>query len=310
MSEILNIVLPVFGMVAVGYICGRVGLFGDRVTDGLADYVFLLAIPALIFKTVATVALPAELPWGYWLAYFGGVAVAWSLALLAARLIFGKSFAESVIAGMGAGQGNIVMIGIPLILTVFGPAGAVPITLLLAVNLPVNMLTATLLIEGAAGRGKPIGVALGEIGRALVTHPVIIGIALGMVARGIGEAIPKPLMSIVDSIAGTTTATALIATGLALRRYGFVNEPKLAMVVSLMKLVVHPLVVLLIARAIGLDAVWTGVAVLFATAPSGVQSYTFAMRYKLGVEAASTTIAFSTVACALTASAWLAYLKP
>ena len=51
MLHILSIVLPVFGLIAIGYGARRAKLVLDRTGDGLSEYVFTIAVPAFIFKT-------------------------------------------------------------------------------------------------------------------------------------------------------------------------------------------------------------------------------------------------------------------
>jgi predicted permease len=173
------VVLPVFGLVGLGFVLRRIGLVGERAGDGLSDFVFNVAIPALIFRTLSQASLPAEPPWGYWLAYFGGVAVVWAIAMLMARRVFVRSRVEAVVAGFTAGQANTVLVGIPLILKVYGDAGAAPLFLLVAIHLPITMTVATLLVEG---RNSDLGAIL----RRLATNPILIGILAGALARLVG----------------------------------------------------------------------------------------------------------------------------
>jgi hypothetical protein len=64
MLHILSIVLPVFGLIAIGYGARRAKLVLDRTGDGLSDFVFTIAVPALIFKTLTAADLPQSQPWG------------------------------------------------------------------------------------------------------------------------------------------------------------------------------------------------------------------------------------------------------
>ena len=78
----LAIVLPVFGLIGLGYAARRPGLVSDATGEGLSDFVFTLSVPCLIFRTLARAELPAVQPWGYWIAYFAAVAIVWALASL------------------------------------------------------------------------------------------------------------------------------------------------------------------------------------------------------------------------------------
>ncbi len=295
-------VLPVFVLISVGYAGRRLSILGPRTGDGLSDYVFTLAVPCLLFRTLARAEIPAVQPWGYWIAYFTGVAVCWALAMLVASRVFRRSGPATVACGFAAAQSNTVLVGIPVILKAFGEAGAVPLALLLAVHLPVTMTAATLLAEG---RGASPAVIL----RKLATHPIIIGIILGSLFRPLVPVAPDVLWTVVDGLAATAVPCALICLGIALHSYGLESGLKLPAILSALKLLLHPLIVFLLAtRVFDMPPAWSGVAVMFAACPCGINAYLFAERYKEGMAEASTAIALSTLLSVGTMVIWLAVL--
>jgi malonate transporter and related proteins len=304
MFDSIAIVLPVFGLIAIGYGARRFGLLGDRADEGLSSFVFSLAVPCLIFRTLARAELPAIQPLGYWIAYFVGVAIVWIVAMAAAKRLFGLNPITTVVAGFCAGQSNTVLVGIPLILSAYGEAGAVPLFLLLAVHLPVTMTTATILAEG--GR-----LSMMSLLKKLITHPIIIGVLAGSAARFLpANALPVPAWQMIDMLAGAAVPCALVGMGIALGRYGLQAGWRLPLLLSTLKLIIHPLIVLVFAIWVfALPPVWTGVAVLFAASPCGINAYLFAERYKEGVAIASSAIALSTMLALATTIMWLAVLK-
>lgn len=302
MLSSLLIVLPVFGLIAIGYLTRWSRILRETTGEGLSDFVFVLAVPCLLFKTLATAAIPPDQPWGYWISYFAGLAIVWLIAQLVARRLFARTGPELVVSGFSAAQSNTVFVGVPMILKAYGEAGAVPLGLLLAVHLPVTMTIATLLAEGRATSPKLLL-------KRLFSHPIIIGILLGSAARPVAGAIPAPLWSIVDLIAGAAVPCALISLGIALRRYGLASGIGLPAVLSGLKLIVHPLIVFLLAtRVFAMPVAWSGVAVLFAACPCGINAYLFAERYKQGVADASSAIALSTALSLFTTIGWLTFL--
>ncbi len=298
----LLVVLPVFGLIALGYGARWLKVVRETTGEGLSDFVFVLAVPCLLFKTLATAAIPAVQPWGYWIAYFIGLGIVWALAMLIARRVFARSGPELVVSGFAAAQSNTVFVGIPMILKAYGEAGAVPLGLLLAVHLPVTMTAATLLAEGRSA-------SLGMLVKRLFTHPIIIGILLGSAARPIISLIPAPLWTIVDLLAGAAVPCALISLGIAMRRYGVKSGIGLPAVLSGLKLGLHPLIVYVLAtKVFSMPPHWSGVAVLFAACPCGINAYLFAERYRQGVADASSAIALSTMLSLFTTAAWLTWL--
>ena len=60
------VVLPVFALIGIGYVARQVGLVTDRAGEGLSEFVFALAVPCLIFRTLVTAEVPAAQPCGSW----------------------------------------------------------------------------------------------------------------------------------------------------------------------------------------------------------------------------------------------------
>jgi malonate transporter len=308
MTDVLAIVLPVFGLIALGYFAAKIGLVSERAGDGLADYVFALAVPALIFRTLSeTNAVLDGSPWGYWISYFAGVAVVWTMGMIAARRIFDRDARESVVHGFCSAQSNTIFLGIPLILQAYGEAGAVPLFLLLAVHLPLMMAAASLMIEAADRRDD--GFRLKLFVKTLATHPILLALLAGVIAQIFGVRAPAVVKPILDGLSASASPVALVAMGLALSRYGFTSDPKAAAVTTALKLLLHPLLVFALAHYVfALEPVFTGVAVLFAALPSGVNGYLLAARYKTGVRLASNAIAMSTALSVVTVAVWLVIL--
>jgi malonate transporter and related proteins len=296
------IVLPIFIVIGLGYAASAGRILGERTADGLADYVFVIAIPILLFRTLATAQLPEVQPWAYWLAYFAGVGIAWVAMGLIAQKVFGIGSPETIIMGFSASQSNTVFIGIPLILRAYGEQATVPIFMILAVNLPLTMTVATLLVErGESGSAKWRGMAW-----KLASHPILIGIVAGGLVRTTGLPLPELLSSSLKIVADTAAPTALFALGMTLKRYGFASDPGPLAVVAVLKLLVQPAIVFVLAfHVLSLPPVWAAVAVLFAACPSGMNGYLLAQRYRIGVANASAAIAVTTTLSVVTLGLWI-----
>ena len=299
-------VLPIFLVIALGWSAARLRLIGERTGEGLSDYVFVIAIPVLLFRSLVSAKLPEIQPWAFWASYFGALALVWSIASLAATRLFGRTAEEGVVAGIATGYANTVLIGIPLILRVFGDEGAIPLFLLIAVHTPVTIAVATLLVESAGEASGKIATIL----RKLATNPIILGILAGVAFRATGLALPDSATATLKFIGDSAAPCALFAMGTALRRYGFGGEPRLLALIVGLKLLIHPLAVWLLATQVfDLPPLWTAVATALAACPAGVNAYLFAERHKIGLSLASGVIAVTTVMSVATISFWIAFAK-
>ena len=300
MNELLAINLPVFLLIGLGYAAALFGLLDRRASEGLSDFVFSLAMPALVLRTMTGAILPPSQPWGYWASYFLGVASVWAIGMGLARRWHARSHAESVVAGFSSGQANTVLVGIPVILQAFGDAGAAPLFLLIAVHLPVTMTCATLLYEGRKG------VPWAQIARRLALHPILLALLAGILLRGLDVAPSGPVKAVIDGLSAAASPCALIAMGLALQQYSLRTGLRETLPVVGLKLIVHPAIVYGLAfHVFDMPRVWAGVATLFAAMPTGVNAFLFAARHRVGEELASSAIALSTVLALATTLFWV-----
>lgn len=302
--RIAEIVLPVFGVIALGYVSVWIRLLSEKAGEGLNDFVFVIAIPVMIVKTLLGAALPEGSPWGYWLSYFLGVAIVWSFAQLVTWKLYRRSGREAVIMGFSSAQSNIVLMGIPLVLTAYGEAGAVPLFLLIAVHLPIMMLAATVMIESAeAGITRE---AIFKLFKNLVTNPLLIAFAIGSLGRFADVQLGGVPKQFVDMISAAAVPCALFAMGMALRKYGVFGGVKLSAFIVAAKLLALPFFVFLLAKYLFvLTPVWAGVAVIFASMPVGINSYLLASRYNSGVATVAGAVTLSTAFSLFTVSFWL-----
>ncbi|MEL6423621.1 MAG: AEC family transporter, partial [Pseudomonadota bacterium] len=114
MTEVLNTVAPVFGLIALGYLAARLSLLDEAADRGLASFVFTIAMPALLFRTMATIAPVEGRSFDLLAAFLASAAVTWIAATVMTRTMLARPFADTASVGMGATFGNTVMMGIPL----------------------------------------------------------------------------------------------------------------------------------------------------------------------------------------------------
>lgn len=310
MEVVLGIILPVFGTLGLGYAAARLGLFDDAANRGLSVFVFNFALPLMLFRAIAQTDLPEALPWGYLLSYFIGAFSVFGLAMLAGRLLFGRQLAEQGVLGLGASFSNTAMLGIPLVVTAYGPSAALPLFVLIAVHSLVMLPPTTALIETARGGGQsPARVLLG-LARSIASTPIIWGLSAGLALATLGVALPGPVDAVAKSLGSAAAPCALFALGASLTRYrpgGNLREP---LMLVLLKTIVHPALVWLLAtRVFEVPDLWVIVAVTLAALPTGVTPYLFAQRYQVCLASSASAVFLSTMLSALTLSALLLVLR-
>ncbi|WMS41560.1 AEC family transporter [Acuticoccus sp. MNP-M23] len=310
-SALVTVVLPVFCFIGLGYAIIASRLLTDRAGEAMADFVFTIAVPMLLFRALGTLAMPDVNPWPFWGAYFGGIAVNIAIGYVIVRRAFKRDARVGVIAGMSASYSNVVMVGMPIITQAFGDPGLVTVFLLIAVHLPVMTTVSAIMIELTDikdGHKADIPRALVRVVKTVLMNPFIIAIILGVLFRFTGlplEGIPR---IVIDRVSDTAIPLALISLGMSLHKYGIRGSILPAVAIGAVKLLVMPIVVFALAQYVfGLSELGVAVAVISAACPTGANAYLIANRFQTGLAISANTITLSTLLSVLTIGFWLSH---
>ena len=309
MSALTETVLFVFGLVGLGYACGLTGYLKAETGEGVAEFAVNVAMPLLLFRTMVSADFRGASPWALWSAYFTAAAVTWAAGHLVATRVFGRDARAGVIGGVSSAFSNLVLLGIPFMLGVFGMPGFEVLSLLVSVHLPIMIMASVVLFElfGPKSDGHMhLPRMLRLFVRRIASNPLVVGIAAGWAWRATGLPLPSLASRLVEALAGVAGPVALFAMGLGLRRFGITGNVRPAVALSLLKLLLMPAVALGAAMLLGLPPLTAKVAVVAAALPSGVNSYLIATQFGTGEALASSQITIATAMAMVTTSFWLA----
>ncbi len=304
MESILNTVLPVFGLIVLGYVFARAKLVDGATAKGLTQFVFMLAIPAFLFRTVVTMKPQEAAPFGLWLVFFGGLAVTWIITALVSRKIESLSPSGGASASMAAGFGNLALLGTPLILAHYGEQAAVPLGLILSIHAPILWFAALFHRELARHSGN---LSFVKLARELFVNLASNGIVLALIAAALWNVTGFGLHPVADRmlsmLSDASIPTALFALGLSLSTYSLRGQWSGMLVLIAMKMVLMPILVFLIIRyLVEIPPFWGKIAILLAAMPTGANAFLFAHRNEEAVPAVSAAIALGTGLSAITIS--------
>ena len=311
MSVVLNSVVPLFAVVFIGYLAGKARFFSEAGVRALVAFVFNFALPPFLFRLMADSDLGEIARWAFVGAYSLATLVLFVLGAATSAMLFRLRPAGLVIQGFGAAFANGVFLGLPLLLWLFGEAGAVPALLIITLDVILFGVVTVLLEIASRGRASGAHRVIGQTFRAIAVNPIIMATFLGILFGLSGAALPEVVDRTLGFIGEAAPPTALFALGasLSLRKVAG-NLGPAALMVGL-KLFVHPFVVwLLVTQVFVLEPFWANAAVIFAAGPVGANVFIFAQHYDAGVEPASSAIVISSALAMLTISALLLILQP
>jgi predicted permease len=303
MFEILGLILPLFGLILLGFITAQIKKQPLDALGWLNTFIIYLALPALFFKLLASTPVEQLASWNF---IFANIGVTFSIFVLTLGLGLLNSrgdVAEATIQGLAGAYGNIGYMGPAIAILALGEKAAIPVALIFCFEniMHFTIAPAMMAISGKQKQG-PMRLVLGVI-RSIVFHPFILATAAGVGVAFIGVPPPAPVERLISYLAQAAAPCALFAMGVTLALRPIRRIPGALAYIVPIKLALHPAAMYLgLSYAGQFDRIWIFTAVLLASLPTATNVFVIAQHYGVWVERATASVLFTTAASVLTVS--------
>jgi len=300
---IIEAIFPVFIIALVGYLLAVRGVFGVREIEGISRYVFVIAIPSLLFNSLSTIEFPEKINWAFFLSYYLVLVLLFFVGVLLSKKWFGYSDAEQGIFGMGTSYSNLILVGLPLISSGLGEEALLPLFMIVAFHSSVQFFLVTIFAERDSIRSRNPLAIVGRTIRNLASNPIIIGLILGLLVNFLSIPIPDVVSTTIEMIAKSALPISLFVLGASLSAYKLAGHYREAWTIVGLKLFIQPLLVWFLAFIVfRIDPLWASTAVMMAAMPVGINVYMMAQKYHVCQAPISSAIFLSTTIAVLTQS--------
>ena len=306
MLQIVNVVIPVFAIIALGYLAVRFRLFPADGTRALVAFVNNFATPCLLFQAMVTSDFSSTFNLAIILPFYAGALVCLAVGAIVANKVFGNRPGESVAAGFAATFSNTVLLGIPIIQRAYGD-GALPTVFSIIAFHAAGLITIGMLVMELTRRdNQPLGKTLIVALQRIIQNPLLWGVALGGLVNHFQVPIAEPATAFLTMMAAAVLPAALFGLGGALNAYRLSESWVEAGAMSLLKLVLHPIIAyVLMVPILHVPIEYARYGILLSAMPAGINVYVFATYYDRAVNVATNAVLISTVGSVLTVTAWL-----
>ncbi|GGO86653.1 transporter [Marinobacterium nitratireducens] len=303
-----GVVVPIFFIVLLGYILQRTRLIDDAFINTASRLVFMVALPTLVFMSIAStdfqaVFNPAQLGFVFVGVLFSFSATWW----LAARWIKAPEDIGAFV--QGAFRSNYGIIGLALSYNLFGNSGLSQASMLLALVIPTfNVLSVIALTVPMQGRDGG-DISIRQITAAIIRNPLIIAVLLALPFSYFGLHLPKTLDTTGHYFANLTLPLALLTIGGTLDLKSLKRSSGMAFWACAIKLLLMPLAMTLAAALLGFSG--QDLAMLFVLFGCPTAAAAFVMARAMGANArlSANIILITTLGSILTLSSGIFALR-
>lgn len=310
MLDIAAVVLPVFLVVAAGYLAAWRGFLTPEQIDGLMKFAQGVAIPVLLFRSMSQLDLAATFKPALYISFYGGSLAGFVIGMCGARYLFRRDWEDAVAIGFVALFSNCLLLGMPITERAYGSDTTAHNIAIIALQAPFCYVIGITAMEFA--RAMKAGTGLHGVGRkitkAVFKNTLIIGIGAGVLMNLSTLQLPEPVGAAADLLARAGIPAALFGLGGVLRRYRPEGDMKTILFITAVSLLVHPVITFALSKLVGLPLDPTRSAVISAAMAPGVNAYLFADMYGRAKRVAASAVLIGTIATILTASLWIALL--
>ncbi len=304
--SLIDLVLPFFGVIGLGYVCGK------RIrlpVEGLAWMQFFLiyvSLPTLFFRLIADKPLSELTNWPYVLGTTLSTYIVFALSFAVGLYFTRGNLPQAVMQGVAGAYSNIGYMGPPLILAALGPAASAPVVLIFVFD---NLLLFSLipfLMALAGVEKKSLLQTAREVAWKVITHPFNIATVIGVIAAVTQVRLPGALDKMTLWLSGAAAPCALFLLGVTVALRPMDTMPREVPPLMFIKLIVHPLLILVMLSLIGnFPPAWVYAGMIMAALPPALNIFVISSQYGVGVERASASILVGTIASMVTLTLFL-----
>jgi malonate transporter len=307
-SSLIEVILPVFLIIGIGFIAAKLKWLPSTAVDGVMLFTQRFAIPCLLFNAMANIEISNYFNFLLIMSYFTPSLIGFFLGILISRYLLKYSLEKSVVIGFCCLYSNSLMLGLPIMEQAYGTNSLGPNYAIIALNTPFCYVTGIIFMEFVKGRGNGFTSTVGKAVKGIFNNILVLSILLGVLVNVLEVIIPTTIDNAVNIIIKAAIPTAIFGLGGVLARYKVNGDILPVLVIAFIALLMKPSLGFYLGEYNQLDKDSIRAVVLTAAMAPGLNAYIFANMYNTGTKIAATSVLFSTALSVFTLWYWLGAL--
>ncbi|MDH8702707.1 putative permease [Dysgonomonadaceae bacterium PH5-43] len=270
----LNVVAPLFVLMATGYIARLIGFVTYDFLGQLNRFVFKFCLPIMLFQDIRSSYTGDFSNTRLIFASLIGVSVVILISfLIIPRFIKRKAQQGSMIQGIY--RSNFLIYGLPLATGMYGDEAMAAISMLMGIMIPFYNVAAVIIlsIHSESGTHK---ISFKRIMKDIVTNPLILGCFFGLLAGVVNLQLPQFIESPLSQFARIAAPLALFVMGGEFKFKSLKGNISKVIIASMSRLIIVPVIALAIFVMLGFRGVDLAVLISIFATPTAMASYIMA----------------------------------
>ena len=306
MTDVLNLTIPMFSLIGIGYLLKRVHFMSENDGAVLSKFAFYILLPPLMFTSILSGDASKSLNINFILSYEIITISIFVLTYLLGLLLKLKTM-EKAIFGLNAAYPNYGYIGVPLCILAFGTNAAIPLALILLADTFV-LLTTLIFYKLTENRKTSLQELSKEIVQRFIYNPLMMSVFVAFIFSIADIKIVTAIDRTLSIVAASATAVALIALGVSLNVSSVKNQKSVLFFITVIKLIVHPILIFIVFQfQTGIDPMWVKTAIVCASLPVAANVFVLANYYKNFESESAAAITITTIVSSITVTIVLLY---
>ena len=306
MTDVLNLTIPMFSLIGIGYLLKRVHFMSENDGAVLSKFAFYILLPPLMFTSILSGDASKSLNINFILSY-EIITISIFVLTYLLGLFFKLKTMEKAIFGLNAAYPNYGYIGVPLCILAFGPNAAIPLALILLADTFV-LLTTLIFYKLTENRKTSLQELSKEIVQRFIYNPLMMSVFVAFIFSIADIKIVTAIDRTLSIVAASATAVALIALGVSLNVSSVKNQKSVLFFIAVIKLIVHPILIFIVFQfQTGIDPMWVKTAIVCASLPVAANVFVLANYYKNFESESAAAITITTIVSSITVTIVLLY---
>lgn len=306
----LNATVPIFLLIVVGWFLMRLGILSKAFTASADKYVFKVALPAVLFKDIATADIRSDFdPKFFFFCMIATSMMFLGVWFFANLLIKDKSIIGAFV--QGSARGSAAVLGIAFVNNIYGSSGMAPMMIVATVPL-YNIFSVIILTVHSNNKDNNASQIKTTVLNVL-KNPIIIGIVAGLPFSLLGIDITGPALNIpykvISNLAATATPIALLVVGASFEGRKAIQKLGPTLTASIIKLFILPAVFFPFAVMMGFRGSELVAILVMLGSPTTVTCYIMAKNMGNDEVLSSSIVVMATLLSSVSLTFWVFLLK-